>query len=149
MMSPFLSTHLGERRLLRLGHHAHAHRAVPDARLVLSGLSDLLVNEVSDGFSMLHHVEQLLAGDGDDFIHFAGGGSDNSIAPSTFDNYVDLGNGNDIVWVDSGNDTANGSAGADVLDGGPGNDLLFGGLGDDHLFGGSGDDVLNGGLGND
>ncbi len=66
--------------------------------------------------------------------------------------------GNDIVegtmasdWIDGGegNDIIAGRGGSDVLHGGLGNDSLDGGEGQDSLFGGEGADTLSGGMGHD
>lgn len=51
------------------------------------------------------------------------------------------GDGNDIILGNGGNDTLFGGAGTDYLYGGDGNDILDGGEGDDVLAGGKGDDT--------
>jgi Ca2+-binding RTX toxin-like protein len=49
----------------------------------------------------------------------------------------------------NGNQTQRGTDDGDFLQGGNGRDILFGSLGDDLLEGGNGRDILSGGLGND
>ena len=73
--------------------------------------------------------ETLQAGSGDDVV-YGGGGSDRLLG-------------------DTGNDQLYGGTGNDTLDGGTGNDMLYGGAGADTLDGGTGDDVLDGGDQND
>src|SRR5712691_5209963 len=56
---------------------------------------------------------------------------------------------NDFLDVGAGQDTVLAQAGDDAINGGDGNDILVGSLGDDRLDGGAGQDVLVGGWGAD
>lgn len=78
--------------------------------------------------------------------------------PTVEGDWLDRGDGNDLIFDSSGDDQifgGNGSDlllawdGADYLDGGEDNDVLIGEDGDDTLFGGAGNDMLYGGVGND
>jgi Ca2+-binding RTX toxin-like protein len=86
-------------------------------------------------------------------------GNDTIIAGNESD-YVDGGNGNDIISDlgglvgdhfigGSGNDVLSAIAGDDWLEGGTGNDALSGGNDNDYLDGGTGKDLLDGDDGND
>lgn len=80
----------------------------------------------------------LIGGDGDDVLN---AGADNAGALGGDGNYLDGGDGNDLLV---------GREGSDWLEGGDGTDLLEGGRGDDILAGGGGaGDTLRGGLGDD
>ncbi len=57
--------------------------------------------------------------------------------------------GDDILYLGVGDDTIDGLDGSDTITGGSGNDTLIGGLGDDFLYGGIGNDILMGGAGVD
>ena len=78
--------------------------------------------------------------------------------------YIEGGNGSDIIFGDDGRnaskmlanetisggrDIISGGAGNDFIDGDFGNDVVNGDYGEDILYGGAGDDVLDGGAGND
>jgi Ca2+-binding RTX toxin-like protein len=92
-------------------------------------------------------------------------GGDDEIGAINTNDFVDGGDGNDLIFGDypgyttaPGQDWLEGGAGIDTLLGGSDNDLLRGGSGDDELYGEDGDDVLsgasgldhlNGGAGND
>lgn len=62
---------------------------------------------------------------------------------------VEGGGGNDRIAGSRFNDLLDGGTGNDRLQGGAGNDQIDGGSGMDYLRGGAGDDVLNGGAGRD
>lgn len=62
---------------------------------------------------------------------------------------IDGGGGNDTITGTSFDDNINGGVGMDILTGGPGNDTLSGGNDDDTLSGGPGSDMLKGDAGND
>jgi hypothetical protein len=61
-------------------------------------------------------------------------------------NIINAGAGNNIVYGGGGNDVLSAAAGSDYLDGGFGNDTLDGGSGTDVLGGGPGNDTLQGGI---
>ncbi|WP_375194580.1 cadherin domain-containing protein [Sphingobium sp.] len=113
------------------------------------------------------------AGNDDQVIELAGGGSDLVYASVSYRLAAQVekltltgaaainGIGNDLANTITGNDAANqlsgglgadilyGNGGADTLDGGDDSDTLFGGDGNDVLIGGLGDDTLDGGTGAD
>ena len=70
---------------------------------------------------------------------------------SEFDDFADLGVGNDEAEGNGGNDTLIGGLGNDTLDGGDGDDVLIGGDDDDLIITGSNDfeDIVSAGAGND
>ncbi len=68
----------------------------------------------------------------------------------TLDNdYIEGGDGADVIYGLEGNDILLGGYGNDRLEGEGGDDLLFGSYGDDTVNGGTGKDELHGGYGND
>ena len=83
-------------------------------------------------------ANELHGGEGDDYLE-GGNGRD----------LMHGGAGYDVLYGLGGNDELHGDAGNDYLDGGEGNDLLEGGAGNDNLIGGKGNDVLRGGEGDD
>jgi Ca2+-binding RTX toxin-like protein len=86
-------------------------------------------------------------GDGNDVI-FAGAGDDFLLGGEGND-IIYGGAGNDLIDVGNGNNIADGGAGSDNIFGGDGNDILSGGDGSDEIYGGDGDDILTGGEGID
>lgn len=85
------------------------------------------------------------AGDGNDFVGFAGRGKRAVKVGAT----VDGGAGNDRLVGTRSADSISGNAGNDLIEGLAGNDTLNGNDGNDWLVGGEGDDVIGGGAGND
>lgn len=85
------------------------------------------------------------------------GAGDDQINGSRAGDFIDPGEGDDIVWAGAGEDFINGSRGNDTIYGGAGNDNIRWGqgtaegnsgtaglaYGNDHLFGGDGSDVVN------
>ncbi|SIT10220.1 Ca2+-binding protein, RTX toxin-related [Roseivivax lentus] len=71
------------------------------------------------------------------------------VATPGFDDVIDGGVGNDLLYGEGGNDSLSGGTGDDTLIGGDGNDTIIGGSGSDQIDGGVGDDSLTGGDGND
>lgn len=80
------------------------------------------------------NIEQLYAGNGNDYIYTYGTAAYN----------VDAGGGNDTVIGNVFGDTLSGGAGNDYIDGGAGNDTIGGGVGSDRIMGGIGADTLFG-----
>ncbi len=85
-----------------------------------------------------------------------GGGGNDSLEGTSFNDVLDGGEGDDTLKGEDGNDTLDGGPGADNLLGGVGNDLISGGAGNDRLRGElgtdpllTGDDTLDGGDGAD
>ncbi|KEQ54112.1 calcium-binding protein [Sphingobium chlorophenolicum] len=118
----------------------------------------------NDIFYVDTYSDDGFAGNDDQVIELAGGGSDLVYASVSYRLAANVeklvltgaaainGFGNDLANNITGNDAANmlsGGAGADILYGLGGNDMLDGGDDNDNLFGGDGNDVLTGGLGND
>ncbi|BAU73409.1 peroxidase family protein [Metapseudomonas furukawaii] len=64
------------------------------------------------------------------------------LAGSDFNDWLDLGDGDDTGYGEDGDDVLDGKAGADHLYGGNGNDVIYGGDIDDFLDGGEGDDIV-------
>lgn len=64
-------------------------------------------------------------------------------------NWLEGGDGNDVITCGAGNDTVYGGWGDDYILGSDGNDKLFGEGGSDTLWGGNGGDYLDGGTGID
>ena len=62
---------------------------------------------------------------------------------------INGGGGNDTITGTRFNDTINGGAGNDTITGGVGDDTLTGGVGNDTITGSAGNDRLSGGLGMD
>ncbi|WP_052401449.1 calcium-binding protein [Muricoccus aerilatus] len=78
--------------------------------------------------------DKLVYGDGDDR-----GGNEYLYT------YIDLLDGNDLLYAGGGGDFFSGGGGNDRLYGEGGGDALYGGFGDDKIYGGDGDDFLSGG----
>lgn len=91
--------------------------------------------------------DALDGGDGDDILYSYGG--NDSIRGGNGIDYLNGGAGNDRLTGEAGNDQLYGENGVDWLDGGAGNDYLDAGAGDDVLVGGAGNDTMFGQLGND
>jgi len=92
-------------------------------------------------------VEYLDGGDGDDVL-LGGAGADN-LKGGVGDDFIHAGDGADQVYAGTGNDTVYGGSGSDNLQGEDGNDILYGGEGNDAIAGGAGNDLLAGDAGND
>lgn len=60
---------------------------------------------------------------------------------SSFNDYIDAGEGNDIARGEQGDDTVIGGAGDDIVSSGIGNDIVDGGAGNDSVDGGAGEDL--------
>ena len=90
------------------------------------------------GFDLLHGIENLITGSGDDLVE----GDDGA-------NLLSAGAGLDVVHGEGGDDTLYGGNDNDTLEGGQGDDLVRGGNGHDYVGGDQGDDILEGNAGND
>ncbi len=97
-----------------------------------------LITDIYVGVGKATMIENILAGDGDDYL------SGNEAA-----NFVSGGRGNDVIHGRDGHDILEGDDGDDYIHAGTGNDMLYGGYGNDILDGGDGDDLLIGGIGAD
>ena len=93
------------------------------------GLGNLLITD----------FEIILMAAGDDILNLA------STTNIMGDMFIQMSEGNDIVWANAGNDIIGGGIGDDILHGGPGNDDISGGADKDILTGASGNDTLDGG----
>jgi len=71
------------------------------------------------------------------------------IEGSNFDDVINSGSGNHLLWGHDGNDRLTGGDGVDRLFGGDGNDILDGGANNDIFSGGAGNDTFRGGEGAD
>ena len=91
--------------------------------------------------------DQIDGGAGNDLLF--GQAGDDTVEGGSGNDTVEGGEGDDEVSGGTGNDVVDGGAGDDVVGGGTGADTLSGGDGDDSLTGGTGDDSLSGGDGND
>ncbi len=76
-------------------------------------------------------------------------GGDDRLYGTPYRDFVEAGDGADVVHGLGGNDELFGEGGNDLLVGGDGDDTLAGGPGDDRIQGGEGRDVLDGGAGSD
>ena len=74
---------------------------------------------------------------------------DDTFQLTKYNDELDAGIGNDIVYGNNGDDTLNGEGGSDILFGGDGSDKLYGESGNDSLNGNKGNDYLYGGSGVD
>ena len=108
------------------------------------------------GFDLLHGIENLITGSGNDIVD--GDEGANLLSTGAGHDEVDGDEGDDVLLGGSGNDTLEGGLGADVLRGGSGeddligeqgNDVLEGDGGQDWLYGVAGADVMTGGTGAD
>jgi CSLREA domain-containing protein len=82
------------------------------------------------------------AGNGDDVI--CGEGGDDQIFGSLGNDFIFGGEGDDRLWGNDGNDRVRGQQGNDEILGEDGNDFLYGGIGDDVIRGGRGNDTIGG-----
>ena len=96
-------------------------------------------------------IEYMRAGFGNDTINAAtqttavevyGGGGNDTITGSNFDDIIWAGVGNDTVVGNDGNDVIVGDLGSDSLSGGAGNDQIYADNTDSFIDGGSGFDAL-------
>ncbi|EDZ48536.1 hemolysin-type calcium-binding region [Rhodobacterales bacterium Y4I] len=100
-----------------------------------------------DTFWLNDYQDYVQAGQGDDIV-WSEGGADR-IYGQGGDDSIYGGAGNDKLFGNAGADVLDGMSGRDLLKGGGGSDFLWGGAGKDRLAGGGGIDVLYGGKGND
>lgn len=113
-----------------------AEGATPETNSILDFYSALLKFNV--GLDVARHGSDYIdGGDGDDII-FGNGQSD----------FLFGGEGDDEIYGDGWGITG-AAAGNDYLEGGAGNDKLFGGAGADYLLGGTGNDLLVGDMEDD
>ena len=112
----------------------------------ISFMSDVVYDD-SDGAD-----DGVVTGNDEDNIIFGstiadGGlpGSAGDVDPTTPDDLINAGGGNDTVFGGAGNDTINGGEGNDNLRGGDGNNVTNGDGGNDIILGGSQMETLNGG----
>lgn len=84
--------------------------------------------------------------------------ADDRIVGTEWNDTINAGNGNDLLYGLDGDDYLEGGAGNDRIDAGAGNDTIYGndgndlimaGDGDDNIFAGPGTDIAYGGFGND
>lgn len=87
------------------------------------------------------------AGEGNNIV-FGGDGDDIILAGSGND-FVAGGGGNDTIDLGSGNNVAHGGSGNDYISANEGDDIISGGSGDDQIYAGDGNNYIAGGSGND
>ncbi len=92
-------------------------------------------------------LDWVQGGEGDDVL--TGSGGIDWVNGGLGDDSISGGSGDDKLKGGWGNDRVDGGSGDDRVTGDWGDDLLFGGSGDDTIFGGEGSDTLFGGDGND
>lgn len=87
------------------------------------------------------------AGEGNNVVF--GGGGDDIILTGSGDDLVFGGSGDDTIDLASGSNVAYGGAGNDFITANEGDDLIIGGGGDDQIYAGNGNNLVDGGSGND
>lgn len=87
------------------------------------------------------------AGEGNNVV-YGGGGSDILLA-SSGDDLIAGGAGDDLIDAGSGNNILSGDDGNDFITSLDGDDLIDGGNGDDQIYAGDGNNIISGGAGND
>src|SRR6056297_2048767 len=92
-------------------------------------------------------LDWVQGGEGDDVL--TGSGGVDWVNGGLGDDSISGGSGDDKLKGGWGNDRVDGGSGDDRVTGDWGDDILFGGSGDDTIFGGDGSDSLFGGDGND
>lgn len=105
----------------------------------------------SDGRDIFRAGKVTEALDGWRGVTWFGGGGDDDFVASRFNDFVDPGDGDDVVRMGAGDDHVDASRGDDTVYGGPGNDnIRWGGgesswlaPGDDYFTGGDGRDTAN------
>ena len=128
-----------------------------------NGFGIEIITDVSSAhFSGTYHLTFSISGStpqptsGDDHLIF-GAGND-LVSGLNGNDFIDGGNGDDSINGNQGDDSEHGGDGNDQVFGGQGNDRLYGDNGDDRLvgdvandtgFGGNGNDILEGLNGND
>ena len=78
-----------------------------------------------------------------------GGAGANVVYGDNLNQFIVLGEGDDVLHGQGGNDTVGSLRGKDQTFGDDGNDVVYGGTGNDTLHGGAGNDRMNGGFGLD
>ncbi|UTW56229.1 M10 family metallopeptidase [Kordiimonas sp. SCSIO 12610] len=89
-------------------------------------------------------------GTGDDTLNGGAGndtfyGGKGDVPDDGFNDVINAGDGDDIVFASGGRDSVNGGAGDDLLFSGGAVDTVDGGAGNDTIYGGGGDDLFTGG----
>ena len=129
--------------------YAYDHDSdAPKPRVTFTGIEQVYGSNGDDVFSAGQITEAL---DGWRGVSFFGGAGDDDFVGSRFDDFIDPGDGNDVVRAGAGDDHIDASRGDDTVFGGEGNDnIRWGGgnaawlaPGDDVLAGGDGSDLVN------
>ena len=87
------------------------------------------------------------AGEGDNVV-FGGGGNDEIFAGNGI-NLISGGAGDDTIITGDGDNFLSGDDGNDFIGAGAGNDIVYGGNGNDQILAGDGDNFVNAGAGDD
>ncbi|MFN4058145.1 MAG: LamG-like jellyroll fold domain-containing protein [Roseinatronobacter sp.] len=128
--------------------------ALSDARIAARSMSDMAEQGAPD----LVQWWQPMAGSGNQMVNRVSGGqtltssAGMNVTPIFLyhdDDWLDGGEGNDLIYGREGNDTIMGGLGSDTLHGGAGDDLIYGGGSGDLIYGDDGNDTLYGGEGRD
>jgi VCBS repeat-containing protein len=77
--------------------------------------------------------------------NYTGNSANEYIQGGNGNNVINAGSGNNIVYGGDGDDNLSAAAGSDIFFGGSGNDTINGGSGTDRISGGAGNDTLKGG----
>lgn len=117
----------------------------PKPRVTFVGMEQVYGSDGDDLFRAGKVTEAL---DGWRGVSFFGGGGNDDVIASRFDDFVDPGDGDDLIKMGAGNDHVDASRGDDTVYGGAGSDNIRWGGGDSSWLA-PGDDFLSGGDGYD
>jgi serralysin len=123
--------------------------------------SDTINHTLFNGNYLFNMATGLTNLAGERYLNFENadmGNGNDTVTGTAFDNGINGGGGNDVIFGGGGNDTLRGNSGVDRLNGGAGNDNIVsdgdggtynGDADDDLMFSGLGRETMNGGSGSD